>query len=112
MPGAHCAFWPAIAEAAAHGDDLAVATLDLWASWLGSVVGDHALTTLATGGVYLAGGVAQRNAGRLRASDFLAGFVAKEPFSQLLRGIPVRLVLAPETPLWGAAALASQRARR
>jgi glucokinase len=102
----------ALARAAEAGDRLAEATLDLWASWLGSVVGDHALTTLATGGIYLAGGVAQKNAGRLRAPNFLAGFVAKDPFSQLLRGIPVRLVLAPETPLWGAAALASQRARR
>lgn len=99
----------AIAEAAAHGDPLAMATLDQWASWLGSVVGDLALSTLATGGVFLAGGVAQKNADRLRASDFLAGLVAKEPFSQLLRGIPVRLVLAPETPLWGAAVLASRR---
>ena len=98
----------AVAAAALAGDRLATATLDRWVSWLGSFVGDLALTTLATGGIYLAGGVTQKNAARLQDPAFLAAFHAKGTFSTLLEAIPIRLVQAAEAPLWGAAVVAGR----
>ena len=75
----------------------------LFSSNLGNVAGDHALSVLACGGVYLCGGVIARSAATLRKEAFRAAFAAKGAHSALLMRIPVRIVLSERLPLLGAA---------
>ncbi|HKY91765.1 MAG TPA: glucokinase, partial [Nevskiaceae bacterium] len=48
---------PAISQALADGDAQAVTTVRVFSRWLGRVAGDLALTLVAKGGVYIAGGI-------------------------------------------------------
>lgn len=70
---------------------------------LGRFAGSLALTLGATGGVYLAGGVLPRLAGRLPGSAFLAGFNDRGPLADYARAIPVHLVVDAGAALGGAA---------
>jgi glucokinase len=64
---------------------------------------DLALTFLATGGVFLGGGLAPRLLPFLRDVRFLAAFRAKGRFASLLERVPVSVILPSEAVLWGAA---------
>lgn len=88
-----------------------VATLRLFARALGAAAGNFALSTLATGGVYVAGGVPPRVLPFLQEPGFLEAFRAKGRFRPLLEQIPVHVVLEPRTALLGAATLAARMAR-
>jgi len=85
-----------------HGDVLAVAALDLFIAAYGAEAGNLALKMLATGGVYIAGGIAPKIAERIRAGGFLRAFLAKGRFAGLLETIPVQVVLNPQVGLLGA----------
>jgi glucokinase len=64
---------------------------------------------MATGGVYLAGGIAPRIADRLRTNTFLDAFTRKGRLEALLVLIPVRLIVNSDVGLLGAAAAAAGR---
>jgi len=87
-------------------DRLCRAALDLFASIYGSEAGNLALQYRATGGVYVAGGIAPKILPALRTPAFLRAFHDKAPMKGLLAGIPVRVVLDPRLGLYGAAAAA------
>jgi len=89
-----------------EGEPEAVQTLRLFARILGAVAGDLALTFLARGGVYLAGGIAPRLLPELQGGEFLAAFNDKSEHAALARGMPVHVVLRTDLPLLGAARLA------
>jgi glucokinase len=86
-----------------RGDALASEALDMMVSIYGAQAGNLALTVLATGGVYLGGGIAPRIKDRLRESGFLRAFRAKGRMAQLVEGIPVHVVLNDRAALLGAA---------
>jgi glucokinase len=95
----------AIAEAGMNRTDPAAReALSLFVSYLGSTAGDLALTLGATGGVWLAGGIAPRILSALRDGRFLHAFRNKGRMRPYLEKIPVRVVLDPKTALHGAAA--------
>ena len=75
----------------------------------GAEAGNLALKLLATGGVYLGGGIAPKLADELVASEFVARFLAKGRMQPLLNDIPVWLVLDDRTGLWGSATYAADR---
>jgi glucokinase len=85
-------------------DPLCEETLDLFVSLMGAEAGNLALTVLATGGVYVAGGIPQRIPPR--ATDewqrFLAAFEAKGRLAPLLARMPVHVIVEP-VALLGAA---------
>jgi glucokinase len=87
---------------------IATRALDLFVSAYGAEAGNLALQYMATGGVYLAGGIAPKLRARFEDGRFLAAFRAKGRLSSLLERTPVRLVLNEHTALWGAALLASR----
>lgn len=89
-------------------DALALAALDLFVAAYGAETGNLALKTLATGGVFVAGGIAPKIAERLEAGGFLRAFLAKGRFAGLLATIPVHVVLNPQVGLMGAE-VAAQR---
>jgi glucokinase len=78
-------------------------TLRLLASILGAEAGNAALRGLATGGVYLGGGIPPRILPVLRGRAFREGFLRKGPMSRLLANIPVYVILEPRAALLGAA---------
>lgn len=100
----------AISRAAAAGDPLASAALDLFVAAYGAAAGDLALVALATGGLWVAGGIAPKVLDRLAAGPFLAAFRDKGRFRPLMETIPVTVVLEPATALLGAALLAAREA--
>ena len=85
------------------GDPLSNATLDFFVSSYGAEAGNLALTAVATGGVYVAGGIAPRIIDRLKNGLFQASFRSKGRQSPLLESIPVFVVMNPKVGLHGAA---------
>ena len=64
------------------------------------------LCALATGGLFVGGGIAPQILPKLRSGDFISAFRDKGRLSPLLEQIPVRVILEPRTALIGAAAYA------
>ena len=96
---------PVITTAAlAHEDPICDEALTMFASIYGAAAGSVALTALATGGVFIGGGIAPKILPRLRDGTFVASFARKGRFSDTLRRIPIQVVLAPHVALLGAAA--------
>ena len=93
----------AITKAALAGEcPLCNETLDLFVSLYGAEAGNVALRSLATGGVYLGGGIAPKIIERLKGPGFMLAFTAKGRLSPLLETIPVRVILNDRTALLGA----------
>jgi glucokinase len=92
-----------ISGQASQGDAIAQAALELFVECLGTVAGDHALSVMAKGGVYLTGGVIARMHDLVRAGRFSEMFCAKGPMSAELMKIPVRAVTSERVALLGAA---------
>jgi glucokinase len=81
--------------------------LRIWSGAFGAEAGNVALRALATGGVFLGGGIPARILPALRDGPFLPAFRAKEPQERIVAEIPVRVVRNPETTLLGAAIVAA-----
>ena len=97
---------------ARHGlagtDPLSVRTLELFAAAYGSAAGNLALTVMATGGVYIAGGIAPKIVHRLASGAFMEAFRNKGRLSGVVARMPVRVVLTDDVALYGAAAVAAR----
>lgn len=97
---------PIIVDAALDAESscpLCQKTLELFVTILGAEAGNLALKVLATGGVYLAGGIPPRILPVLRKGAFMDAFRRKGRYADLLSRIPVHVVLNPKVALLGAA---------
>ncbi len=83
--------------------ELCVAALDLFVAILGAEAGNLALKVLATGGVYLGGGIPPRILPALEEGQFMIAFRHKGRFEDLLTKIPIHVILNPKSALLGAA---------
>lgn len=102
-----------IAEfALAKLDPLAVRALDLFVAVYGAFAGNMAVTTLARGGVFIAGGIAPKIAARLKEGAFIRAFVSKGRYGDLLATMPVHVVMNPQVGLLGALYQAARLAGR
>ena len=97
------------AAIAAHADNDPVChdALQLFARLYGRESGNLALKTLATGGLYLGGGIAPKLLEVLDSGDFMEAFRAKGRMRPLLEGIPVKVILNDRAALIGAASHAT-----
>jgi glucokinase len=86
-----------------RSSDLCIRALDLFASLYGAEAGNLALKFLATGGVYVGGGIAPKILPKLKEPLFLESFRAKGRYRNLLQDVPVRVVLNDRAGLLGAA---------
>ena len=97
---------PVIVNAALRGErrcELCVATLNTFVSVLGTEAGNLALKVLATGGVYLGGGIPPRILPALEQERFMEAFRRKGRMSDLLARVPVHVILNPKVALLGVA---------
>jgi glucokinase len=87
-------------------------TMKLFASAYGAETGNIALKVLATGGMYIGGGIAPKILKTLQNGAFIQAFLDKGRLSALLQAIPVRVILDDTCALLGAAAYAEAQAAR
>ncbi|WP_043645590.1 glucokinase [Fundidesulfovibrio putealis] len=90
--------------AAALGPGSPVA--EWFARFLGRACRDYVLDVLATGGLFISGGVAARNPMLLEHPAFAREFRTSPAHAGLLSAVPVRLVADQQVGLWGAASRA------
>jgi glucokinase len=90
-------------------DPCSAAALELFVECLGNVAGDHALSTMARGGVYLTGGVTSRIVSFLIEGRFSEAFCSKGAHSAMMMKIPVRAVRNERVALLGAARIAAEK---
>jgi len=84
------------------------ATIDMFTSILASEAGNIALRVMATGGIYLAGGIDVHTMSVLQEPAFMRALVNKGRFSELMNRIPVHAIVT-NAALLGAANYALQR---
>ncbi len=97
---------PIIAQAALSDTapvPLCVATLDMFVSILGAEAGNLALKVLATGGVYIGGGIPPRILPFLKKELFMQTFLNKGRLGSVLTDVPIHVILHPHVGLLGAA---------
>jgi glucokinase len=85
-------------------------TMKTFSAAYGAEAGNIALKVLATGGMYLGGGIAPKILKTLKTGAFIQAFLDKGRLSPLLESIPVRVILDDTCALLGAAAYAEARA--
>jgi len=108
---------PAVLQAMASEDPAAVIThyaladedalcreaLQRFCRIFGAVAGNFALAGMATGGVYLGGGIPPKIIPALQTSDFMESFTAKGRFRDFMQAIPVQVICEDRAALLGAA---------
>src|SRR5581483_11306188 len=94
----------AIGAAAVAGTSATAAeAVELFVSLYGAQAGNLALTVMATGGVFVGGGIVVKLLTLVAAGGFMRAFTAKGRFANFLSEVPVRVVLDPATARVGCA---------
>lgn len=93
-----------IVSRAERGEKLRASALTMFCAIYGAAAGDFALAHGARGGVFLAGGIAQKIEPFLLASPFRARFEAKGRLSHFVKPIPTKLIVNEDAAFLGAAA--------
>jgi len=89
--------------ALANKDEGCVNALNMFVSIFGAVAGNLALTGMTTGGLYLGGGISPKILSKLKEDMFMEAFTNKGRFKELLKNIPVNVILNDKAALIGAA---------
>ena len=88
---------------------ICLTTLETFISIYGAEAGNLALKLMATGGVFLSGGIAARILPRLTAPAFMQAFSSKGRLQSLLEKIPVKVITNGGVGLVGAARYAVRK---
>jgi glucokinase len=98
----------AISHAALNGSNpLAEKALDLWISVYGAEAGNLALKTMATGGIFLGGGISPKILPKLTGPLFMDAFLNKGRLRPLVETVPVHVITNDKAGLLGAARCAA-----
>lgn len=101
----------AISRAAMAGTSpLCVEALDLFISIYAAEAGNLALKLMATGGVFLGGGISPKILPKLQQPAFMEAFVSKGRMQRLMESMPVKVIVNDQTALLGAARCAAAKA--
>lgn len=90
-------------SALAKKSPVCVQALQMFASIYGAEAGNLALKMMATGGVFLSGGIAPKIIDALKQPEFLKSFYQKGRMSELLLNIPIKVIMNERSALLGAA---------
>ena len=102
----------AISNAALDGSSaLAGKAMDVWVAVFGAEAANLGLKAMATGGLFLAGGIAPKILSRLTGPGFMQAFLNKGRLRPLVEAMPVQVVTNDKAGLLGAARCASVRGR-
>lgn len=82
---------------------ICVKALEIYVSIMGAVAGNLALTAMTNGGMYLGGGIPPKILPVLKSGIFMASFIDKGRFRNILEKIPVRVIMNEQAALLGAA---------
>lgn len=85
-----------------------VEALEMFVEAYGAEAGNLALRVVATGGVFLGGGIAPKILPALTTGRFMHAFGEKPPLSAMLQAIPVKVILNDRAGLLGAAVCAAR----
>ncbi len=101
---------PVIVEESIRGRSLICReATDIFLSALGAEAGNLALRTLASGGIYIGGGLGPAMLTGCDQGTFIESFLKKSPMSDFLSNIPVYIILNDEVALIGAARYGVER---
>ena len=102
----------AISRAALAGTDaLAEKALDLFITVYGAEASNLGLKAMATGGLFLAGGISPKILAKLKGPCFMKAFLEKGRMRPLVEAMPVHVVTNEKVGLLGAARCGAIRAR-
>ena len=87
--------------------DISVLTLEMFCSMLGAHCSNMLLNFLATGGVFLGGGIPPKIIEALKKKDFLNGYFKKGKCKDRVEATPVSLINDDKASLFGAGAIAA-----
>ena len=90
---------------------LAEQALDLWIAVYGAEAGNLALKAMATGGIFLGGGISPKILSKLTTPLFMGSFLAKGRLRPLLERISVQIITNDKAALLGAARCAATKSR-
>ena len=94
----------AISQAAMNSScSLCEQAIDIFVSVYAAEAGNLALKMMATGGVFLGGGIAPKILSKLSLPSFMRAFVTKGRMQPLLESIPVKVITNDKISLFGAA---------
>lgn len=98
----------AIAKSAlASKAGISVQALDIFVSIYGAEAGNLALKVVATGGVFIGGGIAPKIVEKLKGPAFMKAFSEKGRVGPLLANTPVRVITNDKTALLGSGRVAA-----
>jgi glucokinase len=89
------------------GNPLAEKALDLWVSVYGAEASNLALKLMATGGLFLAGGISPKILSKLKGPLFMQAFLAKGRLRSMVELVPVQVITNEKAGLLGAARCAA-----
>ena len=92
--------------------ELCVTALNWYVSLYGAEAGNLALKMMATGGIYIGGGIAPKIIQKLQEPVFINSFVSKGRMQELLTATPIQVIMNDQTALLGAARAANLELNR
>jgi glucokinase len=86
-----------------ESDEVCVKSLEMFVTLYGAEAGNLTLKLLATGGVYVGGGIAPKILPKILNGPFVTSFTRKGRYSDLLKNIPIHVIVNDKIALMGAA---------
>lgn len=91
-----------ISQGARAGDEACKACMNLFLRNLANETANLTLKVMATGGVYIGGGIVPKNLDLLQKQQFVNYFIEAGRMRTLLQNIPIHIILNEQTALLGA----------
>lgn len=94
---------PALISRTVDKAEISDATISLFVSIYGAATGNCALQFMSTGGIFVGGSIAAKNIEKMKDPAFIQAFLDKGRMEDLLKDVPVKIVLNDDAGLMGAA---------
>jgi len=85
-----------------HEDEICQKTFELFTCFYARCAKNFVLDTMATGGLFIAGGIASKNSDLFKTQYFLDEFMYSQKRSDVLKNIPIYVILNYDISLYGA----------